>query len=73
MRRRRRRRKRRRRRRRRRRRNNIWCGIQTMRLFIMQLSPLSSNFPLGSDIFLSTLLSNILIECSCLNMRDQKF
>ena len=54
--------------------NSIWWTVEIMKLFIMAYILL--NFPLttspfGSNIFLSTLLSNTLGLCTSLSLRDQ--
>jgi hypothetical protein len=52
--------------------NNIWRGVQIMKLLIMQFSPsLCHFFSLRPDTHLSTLFSNILSICSSFNARDQ--
>jgi hypothetical protein len=52
--------------------DNIWWRVKIMDVLEKQFSPLSCHFiPFGSDILLSTLLSNILNLCSSLNARDQ--
>jgi hypothetical protein len=50
--------------------NDIWGWVRIMKLFTVQLSPVSSSL-LGPDILLRTLFSNILSQCSSLNVRDQ--
>jgi hypothetical protein len=52
--------------------NNIWGGVQNMKLLTVQLSPYpvtSSRF--GTNILLRTLFSNTLSLFSSLNVRDQ--
>jgi hypothetical protein len=49
----------------------IFEGVQVMKLFVIQFSPISCQSLLGPNILLSTLLSNTLSLCSSLNDNDQ--
>ena len=52
--------------------NNIWWGLQIMELLTMQSFPLPCYlFPLGPNIFLSTIFSNTLRPCSFFIMTVQ--
>ena len=52
--------------------NNIWYGIQIIKLLTMQYPPIPCYLvPLRPSIFLSALFSNTLSLCSSLNVKDQ--
>jgi hypothetical protein len=52
--------------------NNIWGGVQNMKLLIVKLPPFSCYLSyFGPNVLLRTLSSNTLSLCSFLNLRDQ--
>jgi hypothetical protein len=51
--------------------NNIWWGVQVMKLHFIQFPPVPSYLILLRPIFLNTIVLNTLSSCFSPNKRDQ--